>query len=125
MQRFKVCLGCFAEWEQESAVCPYCGWETGKRYPDMFQWNIGAVLEQRYLLGMLFLRTRNIAVWRIYDNLLKIPCFLLRKRPDNAEELASIAARLQSVSGSGEDHIQILAVKPVDGEQPAETIFTF
>ena len=70
MEMPKVCLGCFAQWDEEAPACPQCGWEPGGEYEETLQWKSGMVLERRYLLGKLFCKEQDTAVWRAYDNLL-------------------------------------------------------
>lgn len=105
----QICLGCFSEWDEKQSVCPVCGWEPDKSYTDMLDWTTGDVLEKRYLLGKLVLRWKDTALWRIYDNLLGISCFVLRNVQDRTKELVSLAAKLKN---SGRE-FKILAVKTI------------
>lgn len=109
METPKVCLGCFSEWNEEDTVCPRCGWKPGKNDEDIFGWKSGVVLEKRYLLGKLYLKIQDAAVWRIYDNVLKLSCFVLRLEEDG--ELDALARRLQEVSRSRGNFLEVLTVK--------------
>ncbi len=114
MEMPKVCLGCFAQWDEEAPACPQCGWEPGGEYEETLQWKSGMVLERRYLLGKLFCKEQDTAVWRAYDNLLGIPCFLLRRQEDSAEALAALAWQLKAVSESRGRFLEVLTVKPLE-----------
>lgn len=116
MEEPKVCLGCFAEWQEGKKECPYCEWSPNRVYSDMFGWKTGDVFEQRYLIGTVCLRFQDIAVWRAFDNLLRISCLILRKRGDSKEGLFE-AARCLQTADDREENIEILAVKKIGGEE--------
>ena len=78
-----VCIGCFSQWEREKDICPHCGWSPKRVYSEMFGWKTGDVLEKRYIVGEVFCRIKDIAIWRMYDNIIGIPCFALRKIQDS------------------------------------------
>ncbi len=113
MEMPKVCLGCFSQWDEEAPACPHCGWEPGGEYEEVLGWRSGIVLEKRYLLGKLFCQEQDTAGWRAYDNLLKLPCFLLRRREDTEENLFILAQRLGAVSESRGGFLEVLSVKPL------------
>lgn len=122
MESPKVCRGCFCEWEEEWEECPHCGWSPGKTYETLRQWTTGAVLEQRYLIGALYLQCSELAVWRIYDNLLGISCFAMRNLREDAEDaevLLQTARLMQGVEEqrktvSTEGMVRILSMKAVE-----------
>lgn len=102
-----VCIGCFSQWERDTDICPHCGWSPKRVYSEMFGWKTGDVLEKRYIVGEVFCRIKDIAIWRMYDNILGIPCFALRKMRDSKEELYVLALQL---SDSG-----VLSIKQIAG----------
>ncbi|MGN1164947.1 MAG: serine/threonine-protein kinase [Lachnospiraceae bacterium] len=120
METPRVCLGCFSEWEEEKLECPHCGWNPEREYSDIFQWKTGAVFEQRYLLGELYVRTEDIAIWRMYDNLLGIACFVMRSLKDEKEKLFFLAQQLMKISHEekegrcGKKTLEILSLKKID-----------
>lgn len=114
METPKVCLGCFKEWEEEHTACPHCGWEPGKKNDAIFGWTTANVFEKRYLLGMLYCRIPDAAVWRIYDNLLGISCFALRTTSQNTDSMYLLAERIQRLEYLTGDPVKILAVKNID-----------
>lgn len=111
MEMPKVCLGCFSQWDEEAFVCPHCGWDPGREYEEVLGWRSGIVLEKRYLLGRLFCQEQDTAVWRAYDNLLKLHCFLLRRGGDTEENLVILAQKLRAVSESRGGCLEVLSVK--------------
>lgn len=111
-----VCIGCFSKWEKGKDVCPHCGWSPKRVYSEMFQWRTGDILETRYIVGEVFCRIKDIAVWRLYDNVLGIPCFVLRKMRDSKEELYSLALQLLSSDIFGAEEIAVLSIKRVAGK---------
>lgn len=114
----KVCRGCFSEWDNETGECPGCGWNPDIQYPKVFDWKTGDVLEKRYLLGNIYYSSEknNIAVWRIYDNLLGVSGFVLVKPEEDNEELVSLAHRLQGNNETVKNHIVVQAVKMLSGK---------
>lgn len=113
MEMPKTCKGCFSKWDQERTVCPHCGWDCQKEYPPMPFWNIGEVLEERYRIGKIYCIDEDIAVWRIYDAYLKIPCFALMKVGHHVAELEEVAGRLQSVNEVYKGFVTVLAIKEI------------
>lgn len=113
----KVCLGCFKEWEEGKTVCPNCGWESGKEYEEILGWKTGNVFGKRYLLGMPYCRAEDAAVWRIYDNLLRISCLALRLTEENPDSLRLAAERIGQAEGLKEKSVKLLAIKNVDGKR--------
>lgn len=111
METPKVCLGCFKEWDDGHTSCPYCGWEPEKTYDAVQGWTAGDIFEQRYLLGMLYCRTDEAAVWRIYDNILGISCFVLRTFPDAEENLWQMAVRIEKSGYLSGNQVKLLTVK--------------
>lgn len=107
----KVCLGCFSEWEEENISCPYCGWNPEKTDSSAGQWRIGAVLEKRYLVGKIYCTYEDMAIWRIYDNLLGIPCFALLKLGNEVDALLPVAKDMQAADNG--NRIIVLAVKRI------------
>lgn len=114
METPRVCLGCFSEWEEENKECPHCGWNPTRESSDVFQWKTGAVFEQRYLLGELYVKKKDIAIWRMYDNLLGISCFVLRGAKDEKETLLFWARQMGKKDE--EPSPEILSLKKIDGK---------
>lgn len=111
MEEPKICLGCFTEWEEGKKVCPHCRWNPEEKILDAIYWHIGDVLEQRYLIGNFFCTVRDMVVWRIYDNLLGIPCFVLINQGNSVDALASAALHLQAAAKATEVSVEVLAIK--------------
>ena len=109
----KICLGCFAEWEEGRTKCNCCGWEPEKQYPDNKLWNIGTVLEKRYLIGKIYYTKADIVVFRVYDNLLGIPCFFARKLNGNANDLYWLAKQMQHAVLEDKNTIAIMAIRQI------------
>lgn len=76
MRTGKICRGCFAEWEEQSFRCPWCGWER-QADSDKAGWKTGMVLEKRYLLGGIYLEKSDYVIWRVYDSIMDIRYFFL------------------------------------------------
>lgn len=80
MKASKICRGCFAEWNELSFKCPWCGWEEHSdsgRERDNEGWQTGMVLKKRYLLGKIYLKKSDYVIWRVYDGSMDIRCFFL------------------------------------------------
>lgn len=113
----RVCLGCFRERQERDVICPHCGWKPGKEYDEVFGWTLGDVFEKRYLLGALYCRVLDMAVWRIYDRFLDIPCFVLRTAEKSKEPLHVLAERIKSLEYLAEISVKIMSVRMVDGNK--------
>lgn len=79
MKKLTRCKGCFAEWNNLDFQCFWCGWspdmEGGLR-DSAHGWSLGKVLENRYLLGRIYVKTDDgYTVWRVYDRYLDVACF--------------------------------------------------
>lgn len=126
MAERKLCLGCFQEWEGDGA-CPCCGWESEKQYGKTLGWALGDVFAQRYLLGSLYSRISDAAVWRVYDKLLGIPYYLMcvseeegQKRREQAEK-----AKGNVTEEAGRDFamdlkkasVKLLAIRAIGGKR--------
>lgn len=94
----KVCRGCFSEWESGNEECPDCGWWPGRKADELFGWKTGDVLDRRYLVGRIFYKSakKDMALWRIYDNLLGTSCFAFLIDGDDRKELKNAAANIQA-----------------------------
>lgn len=110
----KVCKGCFSEWEEGWDVCPYCGFNPKRLYSEIFSWKTGDILEKRYLVGEIFCRIQDVAVWRFYDHVMGIPCLVLRKRQNIIEELYPIARKLSAGNIEEKRDVEILSVKTIE-----------
>lgn len=110
MKTPRICRGCFREWEGEES-CPFCGWEPEKEYETVFGWTIGDVFEKRYLLGMLYCRTDKAAIWRIYDNILGISCFVLRVASEAIDDFWQMAVRIEKSGHLSGNPVKLLSVK--------------
>lgn len=107
----KVCRGCFAEWESDYKECPKCGWKPEEKPDEWFDWRTGDVLEKRYLVGKLFCVTKKkeAGVWRMYDNLLGIPCFAFLIEKEDEKRLRNVAGSLEKgTAGTGEVVVQAM-----------------
>ncbi|MBO5303937.1 MAG: serine/threonine protein kinase [Lachnospiraceae bacterium] len=96
MKKPKVCLGCFTEWEGEKSKCPHCGWEYNQKEPTHLQWNVGDVLEKRYLVGKPVYVDKDMTLWRMYDNILGCPVWVLYGKKMAKENLCEIAKVLKN-----------------------------
>lgn len=110
----KVCLGCFQEWEEENSICPYCGWEPGKVYDDILGWTPGNIFEKRYLLGLPYCMVTDAVVWRVFDNLLRISCFVLRMMPETTEELYLAAERIKKIEDLTGKPVKLLTIRKMN-----------
>lgn len=116
MEATRICLGCFREWEwewEDERRCPHCGWECEKQQEKVQGWAQGDVFERRYLLGNLYVRTPNAAVWRVYDKLLGISCYVMRILEDESQADGNAPKPVRPP----EDMVKILAAKEVGGER--------
>ncbi len=116
MEKLTLCKGCFTEWNELNFQCFWCGWcpdmETGERKTKT-GWELGKVLERRYLLGNIYLRTNDgYTVWRAYDRHLDIKCFFLTTVNENVHWLAKIAWGFEEHSESG---VKILGLREIEG----------
>lgn len=121
MNTQNICQGCFAKWDTPGNICPCCGWNRKKKYPPLPFWNISETPNPRYVIGKLYCYFEDMVVWRIYDRLLKIPCFALMKAGDREEELAGVAARLQTVNEFYKGFVTVLGIREID----ARTVLVF
>ena len=120
----KICLGCFQEWEGDGA-CPCCGYEDGRQYGKTLGWALGDVFGQRYLLGFLYCSTPDAAVWRVYDKLLGIPCYLMRMPEGEGREERGAAEKAgedaPAASGMEADlrkgPVKLLAAREIGGKR--------
>ena len=107
MKKPKVCLGCFCEWETEETVCPHCGWDYRQEEKSLEKWNVGDVLDRRYLVGKIYTKRADHTIWRMYDNILGCAVWAAYGETLHAEELADLAEQLKA-------HVKILAIKQID-----------
>lgn len=110
----KICHGCFAEWESDNTQCSYCGWDPDKAAEQILGWKTGDVFDKRYLVGELYYITeqRDVAAWRIYDDILGVSCFAVLVEDDDRDHLRNIAAKLnKEIESNG---IVIQAIKNID-----------
>lgn len=117
MDELTVCKGCFAEWSDLNFQCFWCGWcpDTGEDTGDSTSgWRLGKILEKRYLLGKIYVRTEDgYTVWRAYDRDLDIKCFLLIAVDENIRWLSKIA---WGFSGQPECGIKVLGLREIGGK---------
>ena len=118
MGKVKVCRGCFAEMDEESEECPLCGWRSGKTHRIDSRWELGKVLEKRYLIGDIFFDSEEekIVVYRSYDHFLQMPCMLLISLNNEDGDLYKLAVRLSASPESESKSLVIQALKKIDGE---------
>lgn len=117
MKMPKVCRGCFKEWEEGEKRCPHCGWEPGGACETIWGWTAGDVFEKRYLLGMAYCATEDAVTWRIYDNLLKISCFVLCTADESAESLRGRREQIRRACHHREASVKLLAIKTIGGKR--------
>lgn len=115
MSNQAICMGCFAEWDTQRTTCTFCGWSPGGDRKKQDGWQTGLVLEQRYILGEIYQSKLVYTIWRAYDMLMDMHCFLVRKRPGSDIELIRLARMDAEIAG--EEGIQILTLKWVSGEE--------
>lgn len=78
MDEQKICMGCFAEWDEERVICPSCGWGPWmEKEEDKAGWHTGKIVEKRYLLGGCFLKKKDFVIWRAYDSQMDLRCFFI------------------------------------------------
>ncbi len=114
MSKPKVCLGCFCEWEEETSVCSHCGWDYEKKLSPYPKWNVGDVLDQRYLTGQTYYEAKDITVWRMYDNILGCPVWVLYGEKKTKDDLRDIAWQLQKAQEKDSNTLKILTVRQID-----------
>lgn len=114
MKTTNVCLGCFSEWEEKNGSCLHCGWNSEPECQHQRGWAIGKVLEKRYLVGKVFYEADDMTVWRLYDNLLEIPCFALLSAKNKIKDLLLRAHHMQTASTMVEKFVVIMSVKEID-----------
>lgn len=112
METRRICLGCFREWEGDGR-CPHCGWECEKQYVKILGWAPGDVFGQRYLLGSLYCRLSASAVWRVYDKLLGISCYVMRMQEGTNRADGNFLKAVRPP----EDSVKLLAVKGLGGKR--------
>lgn len=112
MKAGKICLGCFREWEADGR-CPHCGWEREKQYEKILGWAPGDVFGQRYLLGSLYCRLSDAAVWRVYDKLLGISCYVMRILEGKSRTDGNVPKAVRQP----EDSVKLLAAKEIGGKR--------
>ncbi len=119
MTGLNICRGCFSEMMQDQTTCPKCGWHPLVKYVDGFYWQLGEVIEKRYLMGCVFYVSgaKGVVVFRIYDNMLKTPLFLLLARDNTEESYQRIARSLETSKWSAEGRLRVLSLKKVKGEE--------
>ena len=107
----RVCQGCFQEWKEAHDACPRCGWQPEKEYARHLGHRTGDVLEKRYLLGMVYVKTETDVVWRIYDHMLGIPHFALRTASGDARKLRHLAGRIRRIGEQTGGSPKLLSLK--------------
>lgn len=111
MEAPRVCQGCFREWEGAHDACPCCGWRPKEVYGESFGWKTGDVLEQRYLLGMLYEKTEEAGVWRIYDHVMGISHFVLRTAFKDMTGLRNLGEKMRQTAGNTGHSMKLLSLK--------------
>ena len=88
----KACMGCFVEWDKERAECPVCGWSPQKPLEeDKNGWHQGKIIAKRFLLGNCYLKKKDFVIWRTYDSLLDIRCYMITSVGGSLTQLLRIA----------------------------------
>lgn len=116
MEKLTVCKGCFTDWNDVDFQCQWCGWcpDMGPGMGSAGEWSVGTLLEKRYLLGNIYLKTVDgYTVWRVYDRHLDIKCFFLAAESENVHWLAKIAWGFAERPEGG---IKVLGLKEFSGK---------
>ena len=88
----KACMGCFVEWDRERDECPVCGWSPQKPLEeDKNGWHHGKIIAIRFLLGSCYLKKKDFVIWRTYDSLLDIRCYMITSVGGSLTQLLQIA----------------------------------
>jgi len=92
----KICKGCFQEWDEEWEHCPVCGFSfeeenDPKEERQEGEWLRGDIIGKRFMIGSLFFERKNLRIWRAYDAVLEIKCFLFTVRKAYARSLLLVA----------------------------------
>lgn len=118
MGKIKACHGCFSAMDEEDIRCCKCGWKQGLAFTKKYRWQLGEVLEKRYLIGNVYYESGidGITVFYLYDNLLSLPCFALTKNSNTPEEYLDIAKRLQFSLEADQRFLVVMSVKKLKGE---------
>ena len=88
----KACMGCFVEWDRERDECPVCGWSPQKPLEeDKNGWHQGKIIAKRFLLGNCYLKKKDFVIWRTYDSLLDIRCYMITSVGGSLTQLLQIA----------------------------------
>ena len=91
MEKTKICMGCFEELPDDATVCSICGFDNKTIKREVQKWCQGAVIEKRWLLGCRFSQSDTYTIWRAWDSVLEIKCFLLVLNDDSDMALSDIA----------------------------------
>ena len=83
MEKTKICMGCFEELPDDTMVCSICGFDNKTIKREVQKWCQGAVIEKRWLLGCRFSQSDTYTIWRAWDSVLEIKCFLLVLNDDS------------------------------------------
>ena len=113
MSGMKPCRGCFAEMDEEDEKCYKCGWRIGNTFPREHRFQMGEVLQKRYLVGNLYYvsEEKDITVYYFYDNLLSIPCMALIRSKKEEKDYIEIARRMEASKKGREGKLVILGLK--------------
>ena len=84
-------MGCFEELPDDATVCSICGFDNKTIKREVQKWCQGAVIEKRWLLGCRFSQSDTYTIWRAWDSVLEIKCFLLVLNDDSDMALSDIA----------------------------------
>lgn len=91
MEKTKICMGCFEELPDDATVCSICGFDNKTIKREVQKWCQGAVIEKRWLLGCRFSQSDTYTIWRAWDSVLEIKCFLLVLNDNSDMALSDIA----------------------------------
>lgn len=115
MSQQKICMGCFAVWDSEVNECIHCGWSPHQEKDISEDWYTGKKLDKRYLLGGIYLERGQYIIWRAFDEMLEIQCFLMREIENGHMSVADFA-NVEEEEARNKGY-QILSCKIVAGEQ--------
>ncbi|MBO5489495.1 MAG: serine/threonine protein kinase [Eubacterium sp.] len=109
----EICKGCFSKKDEGSFTCKYCEYENGIVDEDETGWKTGMLLSKRYLLGRLFMKKQDYAMWRAYDKFLGVNCAIVvpEKGPKSGLTFLAWGSELRKAESS----IKVMALKGVEG----------
>lgn len=110
----EICKGCFSKKHgDEASACPYCEYEEGIVDVDGAGWKTGQLLSKRYLLGRLYMKKQDYAMWRAYDRFLGTACVIVVPEQGPKSGLTYLAWGTELKKA--ESKIRVMALKGIEG----------